>query len=203
MTKLALLVSACIILLSANFAAAQQADIMIGASTLLSPAPPKDVLNFQQPAEKSGTYVSVGADIVGFRKRRLGINIETAWRLKNASYPFTGKSYRPILTDVNGLFQRRIADKIGIDLFAGIGIATTRFNVPAASSCSVAGGGCINYTTSNHFMEDLGAGVRYRAWHQIFVRPEIHYYHIQNNDEFHSPNVFRVGASVGYMIGSK
>lgn len=203
MTKLALFVSACIILLSARLATAQQADIMIGGSALLSPGPPKNVLNFEPPAEKSGTYVSIGADVVGFRKRRLGINVETAWRLNSASYPFTGETYRPILTDVNALFQPRVGEKFGLDFFAGVGVATTRFNVPAGLSCSVAGGGCINYTSSNHFMEDLGAGVRYRAWRHIFVRPEIHYYHIQNNFEFHSPNVFRVGASVGYTFGSK
>ena len=50
-------------------------------------------------------------------------------------------------------------------------------------------------------MEDLGAGVRYYVWHHFFVRPEVHYYHIQNNVEFNSDNVFRVGASIGYTIG--
>jgi opacity protein-like surface antigen len=51
-------------------------------------------------------------------------------------------------------------------------------------------------------MEDLGAGVRYYVWHHFFVRPEVRYYHIQNNtDEFNSSNIFRVGGSIGYTIG--
>ena len=63
-------------------------------------------------------------------------------------------------------------------------------------------GGCINYQSSNHFMEDLGGGIRYYVWHHAFVRPEVHYYHIQSNtDEFSSNNVVRVGASIGYTIG--
>jgi hypothetical protein len=50
-------------------------------------------------------------------------------------------------------------------------------------------------------MEDLGGGIRYYVWHHLFVRPEIHYYHIQNNVEFNTDNLFRVGASIGYTIG--
>jgi opacity protein-like surface antigen len=200
LNTLALLVPACTLLLFANFAAAQQVDIAVGGSTLKSSSPNSAALNFQQPAEKNGTYVGVSADIVGFKNRRLGFNIETAWRYKQTTYPFNGETYRPIFTDVNVLFQPRIGKKLGLDLMAGVGIASTRFNIPAVTSCSTPTGGCINYTSSNHFMEHLGGGVRYYVWHNIFVRPEIHYYHIQNNVEFHSPNVFRLGASVGYTF---
>jgi hypothetical protein len=43
----------------------------------------------------------------------------------------------------------------------------------------------------------------------VFIRPEIHYYHIQNNNNnlsdngfnFNSNNVFRVGASIGFTLG--
>jgi hypothetical protein len=55
-------------------------------------------------------------------------------------------------------------------------------------------------------MEDLGGGVRYYVWHRlpnVYVRPEVHYYHIQNNVEFNSSNLFRVGASIGYTFGSE
>jgi len=202
--KLALLVLACPLLFLANRASAQRGDILVGASTLLSPSPVAGVLNFQQPAEKNGTYVSIGGDVVGFAKHRhLGINFETAWRTKKAVYPYTGETYRPVFTDVNALFQSRLGPKVVLDLFAGVGVASTRFYIPPSNSCGIAAGGCVNYTNSNHFMEDLGAGVRYYPWRHIFVRPEIHYYHIQNNVEFHSPNVFRAGASIGYTIGAK
>jgi hypothetical protein len=35
------------------------------------------------------------------------------------------------------------------------------------------------------------------------VRPEVHYYHIQNNLEFYSNNIVRAGATVGYTFGKR
>ena len=88
--------------------------------------------------------------------------------------------------------------KIGVDVFAGVGVASNRFTV--LTSCSIPG--CINYTSSNHFLEDLGVGVRYYVWGHVFIRPEAHYYHIVNNtNDFTSNDVVRVGASIGYTIG--
>jgi hypothetical protein len=196
--KFALLASACSLLLFSTLSSGQQFDLAAGASTLMSSTPPVGILNFQPPSEKGGAYVNVSADFVGFRHKRLGLNIETAFRIHQADYAGYEK-FRPILTDVNALFQPRLSDKLGLDLFAGVGIASNRFNLP--TSCNIPG--CINYTSSNHFMEHLGGGIRYYVWRQIFVRPEIHYYHIHNNVEFHSDNVFRVGASVGYTFGPK
>jgi opacity protein-like surface antigen len=199
--KFALLVSACTVLLFSSLASAQQVDVMVGGGTLMSSSPNSDSVNFVPPTEKGGTYVGISGDYVGFKKRHLGLNAETAWRYHQANYPGNSETYRPILTDVNALFQPRVGKKLSLDLFAGVGVASTRFNLLA--SCNIPG--CINYTSSNHFMEDLGGGIRYYVWHRlphVFVRPEVHYYHIQNNVEFHSPNVFRVGASIGYTIGA-
>jgi opacity protein-like surface antigen len=197
--KFALLTSACAVLLFANFASAQQQlDFMIGGGTLISSRPPTDVASFQQPAERGGTYPSLSADVVG-STRRLGLNIETSWRYRQATY-YGYENYRPIFTDVNALFQPKLGKRVGLDLFAGIGIASNRFNI--LGSCGIPGG-CVNYTSSNHFMEDLGGGVRYRVWRHFFVRPEAHYYRIQKNVEFYSDSVFRVGASIGYTLGPK
>jgi hypothetical protein len=83
---------------------------------------------------------------------------------------------------------------------AGIGVASNRFYI--LDSCGSPG--CINFTSSNHFMEDFGAGFRYYFWHHLphfFLRPEAHYYHVHNNQGFNSDNVFRVGASIGYTFG--
>jgi hypothetical protein len=198
--KLAILVPVFAFLFFAQFASAQQGDIMIGGGTLMSPSPAAGSANFEQPAEKGGTYLNISGDVVGF-KRRLGFNVETAWRASQGNYPdFASETYRPILTDFNALFQPRVGKKVGLDLMGGIGVASTRFYVPQIVSCSYFSG-CINYTSSNHFMEHLGGGIRYYVWHHVFVRPEVHYYHIQNNVEFNSPNVIRVGASIGYTIG--
>lgn len=195
--KFALLASACTVLLFASLASAQeQVDILVGGDTLKSFARVSDSVNFHPPAEQNGTYVSISGDFVGFRKRRLGLSFETAWRYHQGSY-YGYETYRPILTDANAFFQPKLTKKLGLDFMAGIGVASNRFNL--LGSCNIPG--CVNYTSSNHFMEDLGVGLRYRVWHRvphIFVRPEAHYYHIQNNREFNSDSVFRVGVSFGY-----
>jgi hypothetical protein len=194
--KFALLTSACAVLLFANFAPAQQQlDVMVGGSTLMSSARLGDSASFQPPVEKNGIYPSISADLVR-PYRRLGLNVETAWRYKQASY-YGYENYRAIFTDVNALFQPKLTKRVGADIMGGIGIASNRFDI--LGPCSI-NGGCINYTSSNHFMEDLGGGIRYRVWRHFFVRPEAHYYHIQNNLGFNSNHVFRVGASIGYTL---
>jgi len=192
--KLALLASISGFLFLAQFASAQQGDIMFGGGTVLSPSSSN---SDAAPSEGGGTYLNVSGDVVGFR-RRIGFNFETAWRATQATY-FLPETYRPILTDFNALYQPRLGKKVGLDLMGGIGIAATRFYLPQITSCSFTG--CINYTSSDHFMEHLGGGLRYYVWHHVFVRPEIHYYHVENNVEFNSGNLIRVGASVGYTIG--
>jgi hypothetical protein len=197
--KFALLTSACAVLLFAGFASAQQGDITVGGSTLMSFATTTDVASFQRPVEKGGTYLSVGGDIFHVRGR-FGLNVESSWKYRQASY-YGYENYRPIFTDANVLYQYKLAKKTGLDLMGGIGVVSNRFEL--LTSCGSPG--CVNYTSGNHFMEDLGAGIRYDLWHRfhLFVRPEAHYYHIQNNLGFNSSNVFRLGASIGYTLGSK
>jgi opacity protein-like surface antigen len=201
--KFALFISACALALFPNLAAAQkQIDLMVGGSFLEAPVDTNDSVNFHQPQERNGLYEGFSFDVVGIKRPRLGFNVETAWRHGQAAYPYNGETYRPIFTDANVLFQPRLNKKLGADLFAGVGIATTRFNISPGNSCTPTAG-CTFYTTSEHFMEDLGAGLRYRVWRRFFIRPEVHYYHIQNNFQFSSNNVFRVGGSIGYTFGSK
>lgn len=199
MRKLAILVPVCALLFFAQFAFAQQGDIMIGGGTLLS-SDPNSGSSFA-PSEKGGAYINIDGDIVAFKKR-FGFNIGTAWRASQGNYAGENVNFRPILTSFNALYQPKLGKKVGLDLFGGIGISSTRFYFPEIVNCNI-GSGCINYNSSNHFMEDLGGGIRYYVWHHAFVRPEIHYYHIENNtDEFSSSNVVRVGASIGYTIGN-
>lgn len=201
MRKLVLFAPFVSLLFFVQMGSAQQADFFIGGGTALASTPTNAALFFQPPAEKGGAYINLGGDVVGF-KRRFGFNIETAWRASQGPYAGENETYRPILTDFNALYQPKLGKKLGLDLMGGIGVAATRFYVPAIVSCSYFSGGCINYTSSDHFMEHLGVGVRYYVWHHFFVRPELHYYHIQNNVEFNSDNMFRVGASIGYTIGN-
>ena len=208
MRKLAIFVPVLAFLSMAQFASAQQGDVMFGAGTLLSSAASATQQVSGNIAERGGTYLNVSADVVAFKKR-VGFMWETSWRASQGAYIPGQINYRPILTDFNALWQPRLGKKIGLDIFGGIGLASTRFYYPFTTSCSYFSG-CINYTSNHNFMEDAGAGLRYYVWHHFFVRPEIHYYHIDGNDAvnianpggFSSDNVFRVGASIGYTIGN-
>ena len=204
MRKLAVFVAGLAVLFSVQFASAQlsteqHVDFFIGGGTLLSSSSSSSSGN-QLPSEKGGAYINLGGDAV-FLQHSLGINVETAWRATQGVYIPGQVNYRPILTDFNLLYQPRLGKKIGLDLMGGIGAAATRYYSPGPSTPGVA-----NYVSSDHFMEHLGGGIRYYVWHHLFVRPEVHYYHIQNNNTaqdfgFNTNNVFRVGASVGYTLG--
>jgi hypothetical protein len=180
----------------AHFAVAQQGDAMFGGNALMSTGS-CDPVAFTCP-EKGGFYPSVSADVI-FRKR-IGFNFETAWRASQGNYQNTGQPYRPILTDFNAMYQPRVSKKVGLDLMAGIGWQSTRFYGFNNSFSCQALGSC--FVSSRHFLVDVGGGIRYYVWGHVFVRPEIHYYHIVNNtDVFSNDNVFRAGASIGYTIG--
>jgi len=183
---------------SAQLASDQQFDVFVGGSTLLSSSPSAST-NFL-PEENGGLYINLGGDAV-FLRHRLGINIETAWRATQGVYSSGVENYRPVLTDFNLLFQPHLTKRLGLDLTGGIGAGSTRFYAPGPS-CS----GCINYVSTDHFMEHLGGGIRYYVWHHFFVRPEVNFYHLQNNTSvedngFSSNNLIRAGASVGYTFG--
>ena len=204
MRRFAPVASLCTVLLFVTLSHAQQIDVAAGWGIALAPRNNTSSQAFLPPTERGGTYPSVSVDVVpknGFFKNRVGLNVETSWRYKRASY-YGYESDRPIFTDVNALFQPKLTRKIGLDLMGGVGIASNQFYLPGMNACGSAPGTC--YTSSDHFMEHLSGGIRYYGWHRlphVFVRPEIHYYHIQNNFEFHSDNLFRAGASIGYTFG--
>jgi opacity protein-like surface antigen len=195
----ALLAFVCTVLLSLCLqrASAQHGDVMAGASELDSATKPSDVVTFQPLQEKNGIYGNIAADFFS-AKYPIGLNLETSWRYHQGDY-YGYEKYRPFFTAVNAVYQMKVTKRIGVDVFGGIGVASNRFDLIAA--CNIPG--CTNYTSSNHFMEDLGFGVRYRFWRRFFVRPEVNYYHIHNNQGFNSDNVFRGGVSIGYAWGTK
>ena len=198
MRKFALLAFTCTLLLSPTSPPPSRETFWSAAANFMSLSSPSDIVSFQPLTEKGGLYLGIAGDVVSF-PHRLGINVETSWRYKQGNY-YGYENYRPFFTDANLLFQPKINKKMGLEFMAGVGIASNRFYI--LQSCGSPG--CINFTSSNHFMEDFGAGFRYYVWHHlphVFVRPEAHYYHVQNNQGFNSGNVFRVGASIGYTFG--
>jgi hypothetical protein len=179
----------------AQFASAQQVDIFMGGGTLESPS----ATNGSNPSMGGGTYLNLGGDVLPVK--HFGVNVETAWLATQGVYE-TGLNYRPILTDFNFLYQPHLGKRIGLDLMAGIGAADTRFYTPGASYAGYA-----NYSSTDHFMEHFGGGIRFYVWRHVFIRPEVHYYHIQDNNSptdngyFNSNSAVRVGASAGYTFG--
>lgn len=199
--KLAFLaaVAACFLFTSAAFA--QQGDAMFGFGTVMSQNAPACSYNattgFPLCPERGGLYTNIGGDVIFHR--RMGIGFDIDWRTRQGTYGISGQPYRPILWDFNGVYQPRLGKKAGLDLFAGIGWQSTRFY---SGNYTCGAFSCTNYTSSNHFLIDVGGGIRYYVWNHVFVRPEARYYYINNNtSDFTSNNVFRVGASIGYTIG--
>lgn len=183
-----------------SFASAQQGDAYIGAGTLLtngSSCTLNSTGNLICP-EKGGTYLNLGADVIF--KNRVGAAFDVNWKAGQGDFGGLGVPYRPLLFTFNGVFQPRLGKKAGLDLFGGIGWQSTRFYGYQPTSNCVFFGAC--YTSSNHFLVDVGGGIRYYVWGHMFIRPEARVFHILNNsDNFTSGNVIRVGASIGYTIG--
>ncbi|HEX4785616.1 MAG TPA: outer membrane beta-barrel protein [Candidatus Sulfotelmatobacter sp.] len=198
MRKLAFLGTVFAFFMLPSLASAQQGDAMLGFGTVVSPGAAEcNLITFTCP-EKGGLYINLGGDVIFHR--RLGLGFDAAWRASQGNYADSGQPYRPILFDFNGVYQPRLGKKVGADLMGGIGWQSTRFYGYQPTSSCVNFGAC--YQSSNHFLVDLGAGIRYYAYGHFFIRPEVRYYRIFNNtSDFTSGNVIRVGASIGYTIG--
>ena len=217
MRKLACVAVVIAVLALAGLASAQQGDAYIGGGTLLSSSPSASSTVFGSNCttssnggtlcpEKGGTYLNLGADVI--LRHRIGAAFDVNWKAGQASvFGPGGQPYRPLLFTFNGVFQPRLSKKTGLDLFGGVGWQSTRLYGYQPTSGCVYFGAC--YTSANHFLVDVGAGIRYYAWGHVFVRPEVRVFHILNNSDtsgatgfgFNSNNVIRVGASIGYTIG--
>jgi len=174
---------------------AQQVDAAFAGGTIVSPAVSFNSLGIV-PSERGGTYVGFNGDVL--IKGHLGVQGEVNWRASQGIYggefPF-----RPLFWDFNGIYARRFSPRIGAEVLAGIGGTSIRF-YQGSYNCDYYGN-CTNYVSSNHFMADVGGGLRLYVFHNFFVRPEARLYMIHNNVEFSSGFPVRVGASIGYTFG--
>lgn len=188
----------CMLIGFAAFARAQEVDLGAGASLLYSPKNISASQGFVTPAESGGIYPSI---FVQYRlPNHFGINAETSFRYHQGLYAGF-QPYRPVVYDVNGVYSAHLASKTSGDFMAGIGGQTILF-YNAYSTCTLPAGGCRTFLDATHFLVHFGAGVRYTFWQKYFVRPEVNWYIIPNNYEFHSDNVVRVGATIGYVFGT-
>lgn len=186
-------------LICAAFAHAQQLDLALSGSTLWSSKNTTASVGFLPPPLKGGTYIGGSAQYQW--SKRLSFNAEGTFRYHQAVYNGF-QPYRPILYDANAVYATRFAPKVRGDFMAGLGGETLLFYYSYAY-CTNPAGGCRTYIDRTHFLVHLGAGVRYYVWRNMFLRPEVHWYFIPNNYEFHSDNIFRLGASLGYTFRSK
>ncbi len=179
---------------------AQQIDVAFAGGSLSSPGNNVSAGAFL-PAEGGGAFVGFNGDVL-FKpvlKGNLGVQAEVDWRGSQGLY--AGEiPYRPMFYDFNAIYARRFSKHVGAEALAGIGGESIRFYSNSYSNCDFYGN-CTNYVSSNHFMGDLGGGIRFYPYGNFFVRPEIRLYLINNNAEFSSSHPVRYGVSIGYAFG--
>lgn len=180
----------------AGFAHAQQTDFAIGGSTLWSSKNNDASQAYLPPPEKSGVLPSF--TFQHLNERNIGIALEGAFRYHQGVYNGY-QYYRPMFFDANLVYSTRMRAKTHADFMGGAGVESLLFY---EHGICVGNNGCRAYVNSNHFLLHGGFGIRYYAFRNIFIRPEVHYYFIPNNFQFHSDNVFRLGASIGYTFGA-
>jgi hypothetical protein len=194
MKKHFILISICWFLVTVAGVQAQQVDAAFGGGSLYSSSSNYNGGFF--PSEGGGAYVGFSGDVL--IKGSLGLQGEVNWRasqgLYDGQYP-----YRPLFWDFNAIYARRFSNLIGAEALAGIGGESIRF-YSGAYSCDIYGN-CTNYASSNHFMGDVGGGIRIYLYHNLFVRPEARLYLVHNNQEFSSSYPVRYGVSIGYSFG--
>lgn len=176
---------------------AQQLDLAVGGGTPSSPGSSGSVnlANFT-PSLRGGTYVGFGGDALF--SRRFGVQTEVNWRASQGSY--AGQlPYRPLFWDFNAIYVQRLRKHVAAETLGGIGAESVRF-YEGTYNCDYYGS-CSNYVSSTHFMADVGGGIRFYPYGNLFVRPEARLYFVHNNVEFSSAYVTRYGVSVGYTFG--
>ena len=149
------------------------------------------------PSERGGLYPGFTADLLVHH--RMGIEGDVFWKASQGEYGGFNP-YRPILWSINGIWAPHISKNFTGEVLAGIGAEDIRFYGTLNFSSFA---GYTNYVSSNHFMADVGAGLRAYFWHDAFIRPEVRLYLVHNNVEFSSGNILRYGVSIGYSFGGR
>lgn len=197
MKKLSLIAILFVFGLFEPIAHGQQVDFAFGLSTLKS-GTGKTSNGFFFPTMGGGAYPSFSADFL--LTHRIGIEGEVDWRASQNLYGGF-QPYRPIFYAFNAIWAPKLAKPITAELMAGIGGENLRFYTPTVSCSFVTG--CTDYVSSNHFMGDVGGGIRAYFWRNAFIRPEVRLYLIHNNVEFSSGYAARYGVSLGYSFGGR
>lgn len=198
MRRFSLLVVLSGLLSLASIANAQQLDAAFGFNTLKAPSNQAITSStFYPQSIGGGFFPSFSADYLW--KNHLGVQGEVSWRGKQNLYGGY-EPFRPILYDFNFMYAPYLGKKVELEALAGGGAQSSRF-YSGNYTCSYFAG-CSDYTSSNHLMGHLGAGLRLYVYNRFFVRPEAHFYFTHNNFEFNSSHAERYGVSIGYSFGT-
>lgn len=192
----AIFVYAFCVCLLASSGYGQQFDAAFGAGTITSSSG-KIVNGLYFPSDTGGAYLGFSADLL--LRHRFGFEGEMSWRASQALYGGF-QPYRPIFYSFNAIWAPRLSKHFTAELLAGIGGEDVRFY--GFTSCNNFFG-CTTYASSNHFMGNFGGGIRAYVWHDLFIRPEVRLYLINNNNEFSSNTVVHYGGSLGYSFGGR
>jgi len=175
--------------------AQQQADVGFGVGTVVAPSYSITSTSHSPQSIGGGAYIGFSGDFLvlhGF-----GVEGEVAWRASENLY-FGNQPFRPIFYDFNAIYAPKLGNYVQLELLAGIGGLSTRFYTPYFI-CSFYY--CTNYVSSNHFLGDVGAGLRFYIHNGFFLQPEFREYFIHNNFEFSSGYATRAGVTLGYSFG--
>jgi hypothetical protein len=169
-------------------ARAQQFDLSAGVSGLTGPS------STDLQTIGGGAYPTFGLDFLFFHN--LGVGFNAAFRAKQNLYQ--GQlPFRPFFYDVDAVYAPPLGKRAQLELSAGIGAESLRFYTPSFQ-CSFTG--CTNFVSSNHFLGQFGAAIRFYVTPRIFIRPEAHLYEVHNNIEFPGSRATRFGVSIGYSF---
>jgi len=199
--RIAVVTFACLLLAATRARAqyygqsSQQFDVGFGVGTLLAPSTSTNSSGHLVQSMSGGTYIGFSGDYIFWHQ--IGVQGEVNWRASQGLY-FGNQPYRPILYDFNGIYAPNLGKHVQLELLAGIGGLSTRFYTPTFF-CNFYT--CTNYFSTNHFLGDVGAGIRFYVHGGIFVMPEFRQYFIHNNAEFASGNASRAGVTIGYSFG--
>ena len=194
--KLTVLAIAIVFCFLASSAFAQGFDAAFGfASITSSQAVVNNGLTF--PSERGGLYPGFSADLLVHH--RFGVEGDLFWKASQGLYGGY-QPYRPVFWSFNAIWVPHITKSLSGEVLGGIGAEDVRFY--GFVNCN-AFFGCTTYSSSNHFMGDVGAGLRAYFWHDAFIRPEMRLYLVNNNAEFSSGKIVRYGVSIGYSFGGR
>jgi hypothetical protein len=193
--KLAFLSAFCLLFVTAHAARAQQLDVAVGFGTMTATSGGVDLAGGNVVSQRGGLFPSISADVLFLHHHQIGVQGEVAWRASQNLYADT-LPFRPILYDFNAIYAPRLGKRAQAEVMAGFGGEDLRFY--GQINCTFVG--CTDYVSSNHLTGHIGAGIRLYVWHNVFVRPEAHFYGIHNNNEFPSSNANRFAVSIGYSL---